>query len=351
MRNFEYKIICEKLLTPDIVSLLTGIHEHKGRQDVFFSVKKDILHQLKEIAKIQSTDSSNRIEGIYTSEKRLKLLVLDKVMPQNRNEQEIAGYKDVLTSINESHDYILQKPNVFLQLHRDLYKYSGNSIGGNYKTTNNTIEEVDTQGNRYLRFEPVSAWETHDAIEKICSALEEVKGKNVEPLLIIPVFILDFLCIHPFSDGNGRMSRLITLLLLYRFGYIVGKYISIERLIEKSKETYYEVLLQSSQNWHDNKNDYSAFVKYYLGLVLAAYREFTVRAEDMMTSGLLKTDRVKELIKSTLEKITKRDILEKLPDISKITVERALKELVDNNQIIKISGGRYTQYIWNWENE
>jgi len=351
MRNFDYKLICEKLYTPEIVPLLTGIHEHKGRQDVLFAVKEDVLSELTEIAKIQSTDASNRIEGIYTSDERLKLLVLDKTLPHNRNEREIAGYRDVLAAIHDDYNFIQPKSNVFLQLHRDLYKYTGDSIGGNYKVTNNVIEEVDVQGNRVVRFKPVEAWQTSEAMDIICDAYEKSVSKNVEPLLAIPAFVLDFLCIHPFSDGNGRMSRLITLLLLYRMGYIVGKYISIERLIEKTKETYYEVLLQSSYDWHEGTNNYLPFVRYSLGIVIAAYREFNVRAETVMTEGMKKPDRVGKLIESTLGKITKREILEKLPDISQITIQRALNDMVNSNHIIKIGGGRYTQYTWNWERD
>lgn len=347
MRIFNYEAICAKLLTPETVSLLTQIHEYKGRQDMISDKKIDALERLTEIAKIQSTDASNRIEGIYTSDQRLKMLVKDRIEPCNTDEEEIAGYRDVLATIHESHEYIPPKTSIFLQLHRDLYKFSGKSIGGAYKAANNAIQEEDASGKKTVRFQPVEAWATPDAMERICAAFDEAVNDQIELLLVIPVFILDFLCIHPFSDGNGRMSRLITLLLLYRAGYVVGKYISIERLIERSKETYYEVLMQSSKDWHEGTNDYSAFVKYALGVILAAYREFTSRAETLMTSGVLKPVRVRELIKGTLGKITKRQILEQCPDISQITIQRALSDLLKNGDIIKISGGRYTEYTWN----
>ena len=347
MRDFNYKTICDKLLTPEIVMLLTQIHEFKGRQDSLSMAKADVLEQLTEIAKIQSTDASNRIEGIYTSNNRLKKLVMDKIRPGSREEEEIAGYRDVLATIHESHDYIPLKTGIILQLHRDLYKYSGKSIGGNYKAANNAIEEEDETGKKAIRFQPVEAWETPDAMEKICSAFDKAAYEQVELLLVIPAFILDFLCIHPFTDGNGRISRLITLLLLYRAGYTVGKYISIERLIERSKETYYEVLQQSSQDWHDGANNYCAFIKYSLGVILAAYRELASRIEMLTTSGLLKPDRVREMIKGTLGKITKRELLDQMPDVSQVTVQRALSDLLKSGDIIKIGGGRYTQYTWN----
>ena len=246
MRNYNYKNRWQKLLTPDVVSLLSQIHEYKGEQTLFIEAKADILTQLVEIAKIQSTEASNKIEGIFTSSDRLKSIVSNKTTPRTRNEQEIAGYRDVLAIIHESHDFIPIKPSILLQLHRDLYKFGGVSMGGTYKASNNIIAEEDANGNQFIRFQPVSAWETPSAIEAICEAYDEIQSQlNADPLLIIPMFILDFLCIHPFNDGNGRMSRLLTLLLLYRAGYIVGKYISIEKMIEQTKETYYEALQNS----------------------------------------------------------------------------------------------------------
>ena len=349
MKETYYKQICENLYSGDVVSLLTQIYEYKGKQDVLVAAKADALEHLVEIAKIQSTDGSNRIEGIYTSNERLKLLVKDKTTPQNRDEQEIAGYRDVLTTIHESHDYIPLKTGVILQFHRDLYKFSGKSIGGNYKTQNNAIEEEDAHGNKSIRFQPLDAWETPEAMEKICNAFDKAIDEHQEPLLIIPIFILDFLCIHPFSDGNGRMSRLLTLHLLYRAGFTVGKYISIEKLIERSKETYYEVLQASSFGWHEGTNDYSAFIKYSLGIILAAYRDLMSRKQIISYDEPSKSDRIRDLIEGTLGKITKREILDDCPDISQVTVQRALRDLIDSGDIIKIGGGRYTEYIWNRE--
>ena len=349
MRNYDLQNKWQKLLTPDIVALLTQIHEFKGEQNLFIEANSDTLTQLVEIAKIQSTEASNKIEGIYTSDERLKKIVLDKTTPRTRNEQEIAGYRDVLATIHESYEYIPLRPTMILQLHRDLYKFSGMSIGGNYKNSDNVIAEEDAEGNRFVRFQPVPAWETAEAIDMACQAYSQAVQAGADPLLMIPMFILDFLCIHPFNDGNGRMSRLLMLLLLYRSGYIVGKYISIEKVIEQSKETYYETLQQSSAGWHENENDYAPFVRYLLGTIVAAYREFSSRVQLLVTSGMSKPDRIRELIKNTLGKITKTEIMEKFPDISQATVQRTLIELQKNNEIIKLSGGRYTAYIWNRE--
>lgn len=351
MRNYDYTKKWEQLLTPEIVGLLTRIHEYKGEQTLFIEAQADTLAQLTEIAKIQSTEASNRIEGIYTSDERLRLLVKDKTIPHTRSEQEIAGYRDVLNSIHESYDYIPIKPSIMLQLHRDLYRFSGIN-GGRYKNTDNVIAEEDAQGNRTIRFQPVPAWETQDAMERLCQAFDEAIGREeIDPLLLIPMFVLDFLCIHPFNDGNGRMSRLLTLLLLYRAGYIVGKYISIEKLIEETKETYYEALQTSSQNWHEEQNRYEPFVRYMLGIVLSAYREFSSRVKTLTASGLSKPERIAELIKNTVGKITKAEIQQKCPDISTITIQRTLNKLLENREIIKIGGGRYTAYTWNREND
>lgn len=352
MRTYDYNKKWQQLLTPEIVTMLSQIHEFKGEQNLFIEARSDTLTQLVEIAKIQSTEASNKIEGIFTSDERLKKLVTNKTTPRSRNEQEIAGYRDVLSTIHDSYEFIPVRPSIILQLHRDLYKFSGKSIGGAYKNADNVIAEEDNEGNRFVRFQPISAWETPDSIEALCDAFDDAIARNeADPLLIIPMFILDFLCIHPFNDGNGRMSRLLTLLLLYRAGYIVGKYISIEKVIETTKDTYYEALQSSSQGWHEEENDYAHFVRYMLGVILSAYRDFSSRVRVLTTSGMSKPDRIREIIKDTLGKITKTEIMQKCPDISQVTVQRTLNDLIKNGDIIKIGGGRYTSYIWNREKE
>ena len=349
MRQFEYKERIRRLLTPNIVSLLTKIHEYKGEQNLFIESNSDKLTELLEIAKIQSTEASNKIEGICTSDDRLKQLVMDKTMPKTRNEKEIAGYRDVLTTIHENYEYIPIRSNYLLQLHGDLYKFTGLSVGGKYKSVDNVIAEIDVNGNKSIRFQPVEAWQTPEAINNICEAYNDAINDGIDPLLIMPMFILDFLCVHPFNDGNGRMSRLLTLLLLYKSGYIVGKYISIEKLIERSKDTYYETLKASSTGWHEGTNDYIPFVEYYLGVIIASYREFSSRVQTLIESGMSKPEKVREIIRNHVGKITKAQIMQKCPDISLVTVQRTLAELVEKNEVIKISGGRYTSYIWNEE--
>ena len=348
MRRLNYKETYQKLLTPEIVSYLAQIHEQKGQQNLFIEAHKDALTELLEIAKIQSTEASNRIEGIITTDDRLKKIVRNKTAPRNRNEREIAGYRDVLTTIHEDYDFIPVRPGMLLQLHRDLYKFNNPGFGGNYKNSDNIIAEEMPDGTKLVRFQPVSAWETPEAVEMLCNEFNEaLKDPTMDPLLLMPVFILDFLCIHPFNDGNGRMSRLLTLLILYRSGYIVGKYISLEKLIADNKESYYEALQDSDAGWHEEENDYLPFARYMLGVIIAAYREFSDRVEILITKGLSKPNRVREIIRNSSRRMTKAEIMAQCPDVSPRTVQRALESFLASGEILKIGGGRYTSYIWN----
>ena len=346
MHEFDFINRPKDLLTPEVVSILTRLHECRGRQELFIEAEADVLTALLEVAKIQSTGASNRIEGIYTTDERLNAIVQDKVKPRNRNEEEISGYRDVLATIHESYEYIAPRPNNILQLHRDLYSFSSSSVGGVYKNSDNIIAEKRSDGTETVRFRPVPAFQTADAMLNLCTRFNEaIEAGTYDPLLMMPMFILDFLCIHPFNDGNGRMSRLLTLLLLYRAGFIVGKYISIEMLIEKSKDSYYEALQSSSQNWHENGNDYLPFLKYMLGVVVKAYNEFEDRVAYLRHRKMSKADRIKDLIEKTPGKISKKEIAQACPDISVTTIERTLAELVASGFIDKIGVGRSTAYV------
>lgn len=352
MRNYEYGKKWKELLVPEIVNYLTTIHEYKGEQRIIADRYADVLTDLVEIAKIQSTESSNRIEGIYTSDEQLRKIVLDKTTPRNRDEQEIAGYRDVLNTIHENYEHIPVRASFILQLHRDLYKFEGNGAGGAYKIVDNVIEEKDEKGNKRVRFQPVAAWETPESVDRLCEAFGKIIDESeADPLLIIPMFVLDFLCIHPFRDGNGRMSRLLTLLLLYKSGYIVGKYISLEKLIEKSKDAYYEALAGSSADWHKEENNYAPFVKYILGVIAAAYRDFFERTKLITQEKVSKPDRIAEEIKNHIGTVTKSELVNIVPNVSQTTVQRTLNDLLKEGKIVKIGGGRYTKYKWNWEEE
>ncbi len=346
MRTFDYATIPDELMNYELMNLVSAIHEYKGKQELFIEAKPDILEAMLEIAKIQSTGASNRIEGIFTSDERLDALVRSKAEPRNRSEREIAGYREVLSLIHESYDYMSPRTNLILQLHRDLYQFSPTSIGGKFKNSDNVITETDAFGQSRIRFKPLSAFETPEAVDRLTNTfIEAINANRYDPLLLISMFILDFLCIHPFNDGNGRMSRLLTLLLLYRSDYIVGKYISIEMIIEKTKATYYEVLQDSSTGWNEGKNSYFPFVKYYLEVILSAYKEFSTRIELMQDRSLSKPERIRKLFDSTLQQLSKRMILEKCPDISESTVEVTLGSLLKEGYIIKTGAGKNTAYI------
>ena len=349
MNFYNYSKLINELYIPDIINIITAIHEYKGKQQLFIEAKPDVLKSLLEIAKIQSTEASNRIEGIYTSDKRFIELIKEDIKPRNRNEEEILGYRDVLNTIHENYEFINLTPNIILQLHRDLYKFNSYSYAGRWKNTNNIIEEIDALGNHSVRFKPLSAFETPAAMLSLCEDFNlAILENKIDPLLLIAKFILDFLCIHPFNDGNGRMSRLLTLLLLYKQGYIVPKYISFEKIIEDTKDDYYNNLYDSSINWHTGNNSNVAFVKYYLSLILKAYKEFSTRIEYLsLDVKLNKSERIKKVFDDRLNKYSKADILNICPDISKIMVEKTLSTLLKENYIIKVGQGKSTKYIRN----
>lgn len=349
MRKFnlieEYNSI---IANSNIINLMNKIHEYKGKQSYLLDSKKDTLETLLNVAKIQSTSSSNKIEGIYTTDKRINEIVNQKLEPKNRNEEEIAGYRDVLSLIHENYNFIDINKNIILQLHRDLYKYTGYNYGGKFKNSQNYIEEENENGEKKIRFTPLSPVETPLAIEKLCKNYNDlVNDESCDLLVLIPIFILDFVSIHPFNDGNGRMSRLLTLLLLYKADYMVGKYISIEKIIEDTKDSYYDALKKSSVKWHSNENDYSYFVEYYLGIILKAYKEFTSRINIAENKKMTSYDKIINIFKDNIIPIDKSFIMNKCPNLSEITIERALNKLLNENKIIKISSGRYTKYKWN----
>jgi len=345
MHEFDYKETPRKLLTPEVVNMLTRLHEHKGKQDLFIEAAPDILSSLLKIAKILSTKASNKIEGIWTSDERLEAIVKDKSKPRDRSEEEISGYCDVLSTIHECYEYIMPSPNNILQLHHNLYSFSSGRTGGTYKNSDNPVAETDKDGRSNTRFIPIPATQTAKAIRTLyTNFIDALEEGTYDPLVLIPMFVLDFLCIHPFNDGNGRMSRLLTLLLLFRAGYLVVKYISLEMLIEKSKETYCEALKDSSTEWHNSTNDYMPFVKYCLGIVLKGYNEFEDRVGYLHHRNLSKADRVRAVFDHKVGRLTKADIESLCPDISQTTIERSLFELLKEGCIEKSGKSRGTYY-------
>ena len=344
MRDFNYSLLKNLKWDSEIVGYLTAIHEAKGRQEFFLKQQPEKLNKLVEIAKVKSTESSNDIEGIRTTNTRLKQLMTDKTTPKNRDEEEIAGYRDALNVIHESFEYIPMTANYILQLHKILYCHSPKSICGKFKNVQNYVTQTEND-REILLFTPPAPYETPEAIDKICAEYNRaVADGQVDPLILIAIFIHDFLCIHPFCDGNGRMSRLLTTLLLYRNGYVVGRYISLESKIAKSKDAYYQALQKSQYGWEEGKENAIPFVKYMLGVIIAAYRDFEDRVQ-LVSESDCAFDMVKKAVTSKIGKFTKADIAATCPSISNSSVESSLKKLTREGLIEKLGASRATYYV------
>lgn len=344
MKSFQNNRLLNMPIPMKIVRLISSINEYKGKQELYKKQTPQILDTLKQVSIIQSTESSNRIEGIFTSSKRLKELLENKSAPQNKSESEIAGYRDVLDAIHSAYEAIPTSNSVILQLHRDMYKYSP-AKGGMWKNQDNVIEEVMPNGSRFVRFKPIDAFLTPSYMESLCKYYNDESYKEeVEPLLLIAAFILDFLCIHPFNDGNGRMARLLTLLLLYKNGYEVGRFISLEKVIENSKESYYETLNKSSMLWHDGKHDLFIWAEYLFGTILAAYREFEARVGIINNHKGNKSERVEKAVDNILGFFTKEDIRKVCPEIGESTINRVFERLKEEGKIEPMGKGRSAKW-------
>ena len=344
MRTFNYTKISENKWDSELLGLIAAIYKEAGKQEMYLKQRPEELEKLVEIAKVQSTESSNAIEGIVTTNMRIRQIVEDRTTPKNRDEQEIAGYRDVLNIIHESFDAIPITPNYILQLHKILYSHMNNPAAGRTKSVQNYISATYPDGSTRILFTPLDPFETPAALESICNEFNRVIGNNeLEPLIAIPTFIHDFLCIHPFNDGNGRMSRLLTTLLLYRSGFHVGKYISLEAKIAKNKDLYYDALGEAQNGWHEGKADAVPFIKYLLGTILAAYKDF----EDRFALVETKLPALETVRRATMNKIgrfSKQDIRELCPSLSISSIEGALRKLVAEGEIKREGNGKNIRY-------
>ena len=345
MRTFNYSKINEQKWDSKLLGLIAAIYKEAGKQEIYLKQRPEELEKLVEIAKVQSTESSNAIEGIVTTNTRIRQIVEDKTTPKNRDEQEIAGYRDVLNIIHESFDAIPITPNYILQLHKILYSHMNNPAAGRTKTVQNYISATYPDGSTKTLFTPLDPFETPIALESVCNEFNRVIGNNeLEPLIAIPIFIHDFLCIHPFNDGNGRMSRLLTTLLLYRSGFYVGKYISLEAKIARNKDLYYDTLGETQNGWHEGNADAVPFIKYLLGTILAAYKDF----EDRFALVETKLPALETVRRATMNKIgrfSKQDIRELCPSLSISSIEGALRKLVAEGEIKREGNGKNIKYF------
>ena len=344
MRRFNYSAIRDLKWDSDILGLIAAIYKESGKQELYLKRRPEELEKLVEIAKVQSTEASNAIEGIVTTSTRIRQLVEEKTTPRNRDEQEIAGYRDALSIIHENFDAIPITQNYILQLHKVLYSHMNNPMAGRTKSVQNYISATYPDGHTETLFTPLAPFETPEALDRICAEYHRVIGNmEVEPLIAIPIFIHDFLCIHPFNDGNGRMSRLLTTLLLYRNGFYVGKYISLEAKIASNKDLYYDALGQAQTGWHEESEDAVPFIKYLLGTILAAYKDFEDRFA-LVERKLPAIEMVRQASMNKLGRFTKQDIRELCPTLGISTIEGALRKLVAAGEIKREEAGKNTCY-------
>ncbi len=340
MRSLNTEYLEQLTFTAEQISTLRSLGEYRGKQALFFKQSPEVLKSLQLVAKIESSESSNRLEGIELPRKKIEELVLRDIAPKSRSEQEIAGYRDVLNLIHESGEHMPFTANVILQLHGILCRYLANP-GGRFKLTDNEIIENHPDGTKRIRFTPTKAHLTPNAMEQLTQNYANATQENKhDALILVPLAILDFLCVHPFSDGNGRMSRLLTLLLLYQFNYQVGRYISIERIFEGSKESYYETLEASSHHWHTDKHDVRPWLNYFWGALLRAYREFEERVGVITTSRGSKTELIRSAVNRKIAPFSIGDIESDCPGISRDMIRQVLRKMRDEGAITVSSRGR-----------
>lgn len=346
MRKFDYSFLNNGLLPANLVNLTANISALKTMAGVRKDEFTQIFTELEAVARVQSIKSSNAIEGIVTSDERIAAIVNQNSAPLNHNEAEIAGYRDALNEIHLGYQHIDFRESDILRLHEIMMTFTGYEYGGQYKTDDNVILEVDSEGNRRIRFRPTPANETAKAMEQLVLAYMEARSNaNINHLLLIPCVILDFLCIHPFRDGNGRMSRLLSLLLLYKSGFDAGKYVSFEEQINNYKAYYYESLRESSEGWDSNKNSYFPFIENFLSTLYMCYKELDKRFAVLNGKKITKTARIEATVLNSLTPLSKSEICKVLPDVSPTTVEAVLGSMVKRGDIKRLGSGRATRYI------
>jgi len=332
----------ESVLTHGLLQTVRLVGEYKGKQDLYLNQTPQTLERLKEIAVIQSAESSNRIEGVTAPSTRIQKILRERTAPRNRSEQEIVAYRDALDSIHANYENIPFTMGTVLQFHRDLYVFQP-GVGGRWKSSsNNDIVETKEDGTEFVRFTPVPAHLTEISMRGLHADFARMReAQEVDPLMLIASYVLDFLCIHPFSDGNGRIARLLTLLLLYKEGYIVGKYISLEQIVEKTKESYYDTLYRCSQGWHENTHQILPWIEYLVGVVvLTAYKEFESRVGIITRSKGAKGDAVQQSIAKLPRRFKFSDIERISPGVSAATIRRTLGNLKKSKRVRCIKAGK-----------
>ena len=348
VRKFDYSFLDNGLLPANLISITGSIYSLRTAAGVRKEEYAQVFTELEAVAKVQSVKSSNAIEGIVTSDQRIAEIVNRSSAPLNHNEAEIAGYRDALNAIHTGYEHLSFSERDILRLHEMMMSVAGYEFAGQYKNTDNVILEIAPDGTRSVRFRPTSAAKTKAAMEQLELAYADAcSNANINQLLLIPCVILDFLCIHPFRDGNGRMSRLLSLLLLYKNGFDAGKYISFEEQINNYKAYYYEALRQSSDGWNTNENDYFPFIQNFLSTLYMCYKELDKRFAVVHGKRVTKTARIEATVLGSLTPVSKAEICAIHPDISPTTVEAVLGKMVKAGQIKRIGASRNTRYVRN----
>lgn len=346
MHQYNYTSTSNKLLVAEIVKLLTELYECKGRQDLYIENAPEILKSLMDQAQSLSAISTCSITGSDITAEQLHALAENDINPNGRAEEEAIGYYQALTSIYEDYENIPISTDTICKLHEKLYRYTPGVTGGKLKQNDFVVAETMKDGSEKVQFVPVKSGDTRDSLNTLCNKFNEAMQKgSYSPLLLIPIFTLDFLCIRPFKHGSGRISRLLTLLLLYKQGFFAGKYVSLEKIVAENIDTYHSTLRESADGWHNNSNNYMPFVRFYLELIRTTYERFQERVELRRNGKLSKADRVKSVFEKKMGRIKKRDIAACCPDISMTTIERTLAELLANGSIEKVGSARATAYI------
>ena len=346
MHQFDYSFLDSGKIPVRLFNIATDIYSLRVLSQNRKAQFAEIFTELAEIAKVQSVKNSNAIEGILTTDERINAIVRQSSAPLNHNEQEIAGYRDALAQIHTDYMNISFSETDILRLHAIMLNIAGYPYAGKYKDDDNAIIEIDAYGQRRIRFSPTSAADTAKAMEQLVLAYQEASNNpNINQLLLIPCVILDFLCIHPFRDGNGRISRLLSLLLLYKNDFDAGKYISFEEQINRRKGNYYEALRLSSTAWHDSQSDYAPFIMEFLITLYMCYKELDKQFAVIGSKKVTKQARIEATVLNSLTPVSKAEIGKILPDVSATTIEAVLGKLIKAGQIRKIGAGRNTKYI------
>ena len=346
MHRYDYSFLMNALLPAGLINITSDIYSLRTLSSIRREQFADIYSGLENVARIQSVKGSNEIEGIVTTDERIQAIVGGNSAPLNHNEQEIAGYRDALAEIHRGYSEMDFSEAEIKRLHAIMFNIAGYESAGQYKQYDNDIIEEDIHGRRRVRFHPASAADTPDEMEQLILAYREARDEpGINQLLLIPCVVLDFLCIHPFRDGNGRISRLLSLLLLYKNGFDAGKYISFEEQINRRKGNYYDALLKSSQNWHEGTNDYSAFIMEFLTELYMCYKELDKRFAVIGSGKVTKKARVEATVLNSLTAISKSDICSILPDVSPTTVEMVLGKMVSEGKVKKVGSGSATRYL------